>query len=112
MDVNGYIFHINNAIKNMANAQNITNTKQIYNLDYVKLSFLQKEFEKYPSWKDLLQGDSEFTLYLLSMCKYEGTSASEEDEDTVLDEQKLKLMGVIWCCGDDNKKAHELFDII
>jgi len=46
------------------------------------------------------------------MCKYEGTSASEEDEDTVLDEQKLKLMGVIWCCGDDNKKAHELFDII
>jgi len=53
MDVNGYIFHINNAIKNMANAQNITNTKQIYNLDYVKLSFLQKEFEKYPSWKDL-----------------------------------------------------------
>ena len=53
MDINGYVFHVNEAIKLYADASKLTSNVAIVNIDFVTLNYLQEAFGLYKSWSDL-----------------------------------------------------------
>ena len=72
MDVNGYIFHVNEAIADYASKANLTKEHQIRNIDFVCLESMVTAFGQYTSWKDLADEQSDFVLFLQSNCAYKG----------------------------------------
>ena len=68
------------------------------NFDYQWFAHLQNE-------------EGQMQLFLNVNCKYEGENLPE-DEDGSIDvfcEKKLQALGLIWCAGDAEKKAKQLF---
>ena len=52
---------------------------------------------------------------LYKHCRYEGHMYSKDyglKNDWILDEEKLKVMGILWCDGTAIEKAQEVFDLL
>lgn len=111
MDVNGFVFHVNEAIKLYADQAKVTSNNAIVNIDFVTLGCLQEAFGLYHSWDDLKKEDSQLVRFLIDVCPYEGIQAKQVKE-VKFDERRLKLLGFLLCNGDDQEKCEELFDII
>ena len=112
MDVNGFIFHINEAINMYCESEGIITPHAKAHIDFVQYKYLKQEFSKYTSWKELNNPKSHLVLFLHKQ-KYDGelTGALKKDE-IILDELRLKLLGVLLCKGDAIEKSQELFDAI
>lgn len=110
MDVNGFIFHLNEAIANCAEKEGFRSVTQI---DFIRLKDLQYGFKLYKTWGAFQDAQSELVLFLHKYCRYEGNMVSEErkEEEVIFDELKVKILGILWCKGSPEEKAKELYDI-
>jgi len=108
MDVNGFIFHCNDAMANCAEAQGYEDVVQ---LDFICLKDLQTTFAPYKSWAALQDSSSELVMFLHKYCKYEGKLLTQQrkDDEVIFDELKLKVLGLLWCHGKTIEKAKELY---
>lgn len=113
MDVNGFIFHVNEAILAYCQENHITQKHAIAMVDFVKLQNLQKVLAKYTAWSDLNNPQSKLVMFLQQTCKYEGDMRVKVSmNDVLLDEAKLKVMGILFCKGSNQERAMEFFDCI
>jgi len=65
MDVNGFIFHLNEAIAHCAKQENV---QEVRKMDYIRLMDVQYGFKLYKSWGALQDQQSELVQFLTSYC--------------------------------------------
>lgn len=69
--------------------------------------------EKYTSWSELSNPSSKLVTFLEQTCEYSGNMKVKVSmNDVLLDECKLKVMGILFCKGSNLERANEFFDCI
>ena len=99
MDVNGFILRVKEAM------QLEEPEKTLWEITEVRLASLQTAFQPHDSWNDLKNEDSNLVKFLNDTC-----ATDEEPEKTKFSTQKIRVLGLMWCEGDDKEKVHELYD--
>ena len=112
MDVNGFIFHINNSAAKNSQDRGVTEAHKMLLVDWVYLDDMKNEFQIYDSWKDLNDDSSEFVQFLKQYCEYDGEWPECVNKEKIsFSMRKLKILGLLFCDGDKYEKTEELFDL-
>ena len=61
--------------------------------------------KNHDSWRDLRDPNSKFVRLLNNVCQYKG-------QQDVFDIFRLRVLGILWCAGDDEEKLNELYDLV
>lgn len=82
--------------------------KTIWEVDSIEISSLRKAFETHAedngTWADINEDHSELCKFLMDAMIYEGTDK--------LDVHKLQVLGILWCAGNETKKATQSYLIL
>jgi hypothetical protein len=62
-------------------------------------------FKQNPTWADLASKQSQLSQFLYSTCK-------DDIKPEMLSVQKLMILGILWCEGDDQEKAVQFFELL
>ena len=111
MDINGYIFHVNQAVHYDWSEKNDPHFN-IKKLEVVSLRSLQRAFEDYKSWRDLNNENSDFVRFLSKFCPEKCELDDSVREHHFFSIHKLKMLGILHCQGGYSEKIKELLHAV